>query len=228
VTARYTVFFCPDDLSALAEFGNRVLGRLPTGQRVSTSAGDFTDRVTAELLASTPAHYGFHATLKAPFELAENFSSSDFLAHVEQFAKQQQPITLHDLKPRALAGFMALAFEMQPIEVVDLACRCVEEFEPYRAELSQIDLDKRKPELLTEQQRDYLYRFGYPFVMQEFRFHMTLTGKFNVSEHTDYIAWLTALYDTLLSDPPVLDRLAIFWQPDRQTAFARIAQFPFS
>ena len=227
MSARYAVFFCPDDHSELAQFGNRVLGRNAKGDALAPVDGDFPDRAIAATLSQTPAHYGFHATLKAPFELAAHSSQLELLSHTEALASAQRPIALNGLRPRLLAGFMALAFDQQPSAVSALASECVQALEPFRSELTEADLIKRKPAQLSEQQKAYLFRYGYPYVLTEFKFHMTLTSKLGTSNYQDYFDWLITLFDQLVPATPTLDRLAVFWQPDRSVAFKRIAQFPF-
>lgn len=228
MSGRYAVFFCPDDASALAAFGQRVLRRTADGCPISASIDDFSDPQLASSLSAIPAHYGFHATLKPPFGLSEGSSVEALLSAVEKLASQQTPIVMHSLRPKMLSKFQALCFDVQPIAIAELAERCVEQFENFRAPLTDEDVRKRCPQNLSETQRDYLYRYGYPYVMSEFRFHMTLTGPVHLTEHANYLSWVEALYNRLVPQAPVLDRLVVFWQPDRSSDFTRLAQFPFS
>ncbi len=227
MSARYAVFFCPDDSTELALFGARVLHRYADGAQVASSADDYPDRQLASELSQTPAHYGFHATLKAPFQLADGFSEVQLLKAVQELAMQQLPISMLTLRPRLLSDFVALGFDAQPQAIAALAECCVIELEPFRAPLTSTDIAKRKPEQLTPSQRAYLSAYGYPYVLAEFRFHMTLTGAVEHASHQSYIDWLSSQYEKLVPNPPMLDRLAVFWQPDRQTPFKRIAQFAF-
>lgn len=225
---RYAVFFSPDDHTDLAIYGQRVLGRNADGHPVRPSRDDFTDPEIAALLSSTPAHYGFHATLKAPFCLCDALTERDLLSAVETLAVKQASIIMDSLHPKMLSDFVALAFDRQPPAIEKLAAECVELLEPLRAPLTPEDLLKRNPDKLSDTQKKYLYQFGYPFVMSEFRFHMTLTGSFDAVEHANYLNWLQCFYKRCVHTAPVLDRLAVFWQPDRATAFTRLAQFPFT
>ena len=58
-----------------------------------------------------------------------------------------------------------------------LAADLVRATNPFRAALSQADLDRRRAAGLTPHQDALLTEWGYPFVMDEFRFHITLSGK---------------------------------------------------
>ena len=226
--ARYAVFYCPEDSSELGLYGQQVLGRSADGQVLESAYGDCPDWQQASALSATPAHYGFHATLKAPFHLAECVSEQQLLDAVETLACRQTVIAMQTIRPRLLSGFVALTLQPQSQAIATLAELCVTQFEPYRAPLSQDDILKRKPDQLTERQREYLYQYGYPHVMSEFRFHMTLSGQIVPGEHEEHVRWLTELFDKHVLKTPVLDRLAVFWQPDRETPFVRLAQFAFS
>lgn len=239
MTARYAIYFSPGDDTELASFGAYALGRVPNGseifgQKESVQSKDvlsdnrfFSDQLTAANLRATPAHYGFHATLKAPFQLKETTNENDFLLSVNAFSRMQKGVCLETLLPRKLAGFMALTLESQPASLSELAAQCVRTFEPFRAALTESDVRKRQPENLNDQQKAYLFEFGYPYVLREFRFHMTLTGALVDSKYEDYTAWLVELYSELVREIPVLDRLAVFKQPDRSSPFIRLAEFPF-
>jgi len=225
---RYAVFFCPADNSELGLYGQQALGRSADGQVPDWAFANSPDRQLALALTATPAHYGFHATLKAPFHLAEQATEQQLLEAVEMLASRQSAIALHTLEPRLLSGFMALTLSSQPPAISSLAEQCVKQIERFRAPLSAEDIRKRNPVQLSEQQREYLYQYGYPYVMGEFRFHMTLTGKVSADLHALHIRWLNELYDTQLTKTPVLDRLAVFRQPDRETSFSRLVEFAFN
>ena len=228
MSGRYAVFFCPEDSTPLALYGERVLGRTAIGNTVPASEDDYPDRTLAASYAATPAHYGFHATLKAPFHLREGKSEDALLRAVDALAQRQSPIVMHSLEPRMMSGFASLLFADQPDSVKQLSSQCVEQLEEFRAPLTAEDIQRRNPEALSKMQQFYLHQYGYPFVMSEFQFHMTLTGSRHSTMDTEYFSWLSALYDRLVTSPPLLDRLAVFWQTDRTSRFVRLAQFPFN
>ena len=61
--------------------------------------------------------------------------------------------------------------------VADLAQACVETFEPFRAPLAEEELARRRAVPLSARQEANLERWGYPYVAEDFRFHMTLTAR---------------------------------------------------
>ena len=79
---------------------------------------------------------------------------------------------------------------------------------------------------LSERQVELLDLWGYPYVLDEFRFHMTLTGPLS-STHADTIRKLAeSFFKNALADPLSLMGLALFHQSDRSTAFRAVEFFP--
>ena len=230
MTARYAIYFAPEDSSELGLFGATVL------RRRSLDASDWLNPqlavefpqplVWAEQIRQ-PAHYGFHATLKAPFELAEGQNSDNLLSDFTEFSQTQHSVVLEGLGPVRTCRYDALAFDSQPTAVRQLAKECVTRFEKYRAPLTPTDLERRNPASLSDNLLENLNRYGYPHVMDEFNFHMTLSGQ-NTHENNAYFEWLCALYKSMVTKPPLLDRLCVFYQPDRSTPFVRIKECVFS
>ena len=122
--------------------------------------------------------------------------------------------------------YHSLAFEQQPEPLRQMAAACVQQFEPFRAPLTEADIKRRDPSSLTPRQQDYLKQYGYPYVLDDFNFHMTLAGATD-NKNSDYLLWLGSLYESIVKETPVLDRLSIFYQPDRNTAFVRKSEFLF-
>ena len=226
MTARYAIYFAPDDDSELGIFGATVL------RRRALDASDWLNpALVVEFPQSSvwsdriqrPAHYGFHATIKAPFELAASQSADDLIKDVAEFCQSCQPVSLQGLAPVRTCRYDALAFAQQPDTLRQLASDCVIRFEKYRAPLTDSDMQRRDPASLTASELTNLKRFGYPYILEDFNFHMTLSGR---NDHNDaaYFSWLNHLYQSMVASTPVLDRLCIFYQPDRTTSFIRIKE----
>lgn len=119
---------------------------------------------------------------------------------------------------------MALTLKNEIDSLSGFALNCVETFEPFRKALSEADLERRKRQALSGRQGALLLEYGYPFVADEFRFHLTLSGK--LSDHdSDYEHWVVSEYDKHINKTPVLDSIAIFTQSNRQTPFVQLAAF---
>jgi len=215
-TPRYALYFAPGEGSELKRFGDAVMQR-------TALANDHPDRLRITEKAS---HYGFHSTLKAPMELAQAVDADDLLQAVDAFTKTQAPIPLSGLAPEVLDGFHALRVPSGN-EVDEFAASVVKTFEAFRAPLTDADRARRNPNALSPTQIQYLDQYGYPFVLDEFRFHMTLSSRITEEAiSASYHQWLSALYSSLVTETPVLDRIAVFFQPNRSTDFTRLAEFP--
>lgn len=229
VTARYAIYFAPDDDSELGVFGATVLRRHaldstdwlnPAMPVEFPQSSVWSDRI------QRPAHYGFHATIKAPFELSKGQVSDNLIADVADFCQSQQTISLDGLAPIRTNRYDALAFEIQPEALRQLASDCVMRFDKYRAPLTDADIVRRDPASLTEREIENMHSFGYPYILDDFNFHMTLSGR-NDHNDADYLSWLRSLYQSMVTTTPLLDRLCVFYQPDRATPFVRIEEFQF-
>jgi hypothetical protein len=218
--ARYAVYIAPPPESALWRFGSAILGY------DAESGADMAQRVPAGIdaerfraLTQDPRVYGFHATIKAPFRLSPRVSEADLLAAFAAFAARRPRFQLPPLVLRAVgrqpgAGAFIALVEREPTPALAALERAtVEAFEPFRAALTEAEYKKRRPERLTSQQRAYLDRYGYPYVFEEFRFHMTLTNRVPEAEVDAVMAGLATLYAEAVPPVPVtIDRLALFKQ----------------
>ncbi len=235
MTARYAIYFSPDDNSELGIYGATVLRRQaenasdwlnPALAVEYPDASGSPDSLDWAAQIKKPAHYGFHATIKAPFELAESQSSDELAEDLKRFCQSKTAITLVGLKPVRSCRYHSLAFDQQPSALPQLAAECVTHFEKYRAPLTNADIERRNPDSLKKSERENLHRYGYPYILEDFNFHMTLSGQ-NKGDDVAYFEWLCDLYQVMVEKPPVFDRLCVFRQPDRQSPFVREAEFFF-
>lgn len=140
-------------------------------------------------LTAKARRYGFHATLKAPFRLAQGATRAALQDQMAQFAAQTAPVVLDGLHLADLDGFLALIPQGDAAPLNAFAARVVQQFDPLRAPLTSADIARRQPDRLSARQRALLDRWGYPFVLDEFRFHMTLTDQLD----PDQAAWVRPL-----------------------------------
>lgn len=221
MSARYAIYFAPAPGSALGEFGASWLGRAadtPTSRPQPLIDGVPAERLRA--LTASPRHYGFHATMKAPFRLAEGVSERALIDALDRFAAARRPIQAPPLQVSDLRGFIALTLSAAYQDVDDLAADCVRAFEPFRAPLSEAEIGKRRQSPLTARQDAQLLGYGYPHIFADFIFHMTLTERLSAPEHTMLLKTLrsrAASCSALASWQ--LDGLAVFVQRDREAPF---------
>ena len=162
----------------------------------------------------SPARYGFHATLKAPFRLKDGVSVDELRHFFREYTARTAGLTIPSLELCRLGRFFALVPGQPAPELTALAANVVKAFEPFRAALTQSDRARRNPDKLTDLQRDYLDTWGYPYVMDEFRFHMTLSGSV-ADAHADAIEpELQSRFAKHLGNPHQIATLALFVEPD--------------
>ena len=222
--SRYAIYFAPAVESPWWHFGARWLGRdelrgaaLPQPGLPEFSASEI-DALTAE-----PRRYGFHATLKAPFALRRNVGEACLLHHVDTLARRLDATPVGTLVPQVFQRFVAL-LPAQPLPAVDaLAARCVLELDLLRAPLDAQEIARRGREPLDAMQRQLLHRYGYPHVLDRYRFHLTLsgpvdvvTGDLLVHRAHEAVAQLNARW------PLLLDRLCVFREEQPGAPFLRI------
>ncbi|KIZ46315.1 DUF1045 domain-containing protein, partial [Rhodopseudomonas palustris] len=141
------------------------------------------------------------------------------------FAAMPRPIPAIVPVVDAIDGFMAVLPAAPSDALKTLAQACVETFDGFRAPLSAQDRARRKPEALTATQLDHLDRWGYPYVMDEFRFHMTLTGRLPVERRAALLALLREHFAALDLAELTLDRIGLFRQDSATTPFQVIGHF---
>ena len=194
-----------------------------------TNSIAFADPARWNALTQVPAKYGFHSTIKAPFELSADSTATELLTATESLCSSLAPVDLPDLCIRSTSASAHIALRgPQSESLLQLTAAVVSDLEDFRAPLMPADIARRRPESLSLRQRHYLDEFGYPFVFDEFNFHMTLTGPLDPVD-ADFIAWLEHRFEEMVPEAAAsLDRLAVYRQTSRETAFVRIAEFPFA
>ena len=175
-----------------------------------------------------PRRYGFHATLKAPFHLAEGASEAGLVESARSFALRRGPVVSGATEVATLGSFIALVPIAQSDDLTALASACVVAFEPFRAPLSQEDRARRRPEQLDDRGRDHLDRYGYPYVFDRFRFHMTLSGALDEAMREATRSAIAAVLRDVVPTNLTIDRIAVFRQAERRSAFTVLETFPLA
>jgi putative phosphonate metabolism protein len=175
---RVAIYAAPHPDDPLWAFGSRVLGYdAVSGALLPSPPPLRLDQACWDDLTAEPRRYGFHATLKAPFRLADGHSPDKLSAALSSYGAERRALAPFRLEIRAIGEFLALVPESAPEALGRLAADIVISFDGFRAELSQAERERRLAARLDARQKDYLDRYGYPYVLEEFRFHMSLTGK---------------------------------------------------
>ncbi len=171
---RYAIYYLPEDTTPLWRFGSAIVGYDSVSRKL-VEQPHLETLHDLSVITQEPRTYGFHATLKAPFRLAQGASEATLIEAAQCWASQERAIEIGDLDVRALGTFVALTPSPND-QLRDFAARCVQAFEPFRAPMTIDERAKRLRTPLTPRQIDLMDTWGYPYVFDEFRFHMTLTS----------------------------------------------------
>ncbi|WP_180898585.1 DUF1045 domain-containing protein [Martelella soudanensis] len=217
---RYAIYFTPAIDHPLTIAAGRWLGydafageERPFPDSIALPSG----RMSAVTAAA--ARYGFHATLKAPFRLADNTTPAALEAAFDVFCRKHGPFDIPELKLGKLGRFHALVPARENETLRDFAADVVRYFEPMRAPLANEEIARRKPDDLSDEERDNLERWGYPYVFDAFRFHMTLTGPVS---GTDAHVIETAIEDyfaPFVGEPLEISGIGLFMEERRGAPF---------
>ena len=163
-------------------------------------------------------HYGFHGTLKPPMALAGGRTADGLSAALAQFAAEVPALPPVALQVATLGGFLALVPREPAPALLKLADLAVERFDRFRAPPSADEIARRRRVPLSTRQEAHLARWGYPYVFDEFRYHMTLTARLPDAERPRMAAYLADLLAPALAEPVPLT-LALFTQPAPDAPF---------
>lgn len=220
---RYAIYYVAAPGTDLDRFGASLLGYDAHGGGDLPFPDGVMHRPDWRNLTQDPRKYGFHATLKAPFSLARGKTEAELLAACEAFACLPRPIPVIGPVVDSISGFIAVVPAERSAELERLAADCTKEFDSFRAALTPDDRARRNPAALTPRQREHLDRWGYPYVMEDFRFHMTLTGRLDAAQREAVLAILRTRFAGLGLKALAIDRIAVFRQESAESRF-RVVQ----
>jgi len=226
---RYAIYYAPDIGSALDTFGHTWLGlrgREALAAAVGTSSKVALDRI--DQLTESPRRYGFHGTLKPPFELNPANRAAGLIEAAHVFARSRAPIQLPPLELAVIGKFIALTPIAESAALERLAAACVRAFEGFRTPLNRQQEEDYKLNKLTVHQEQMLEHWGYPYVMEEFRFHISLTDRIDDDAERDAVMDLLAtLAAPVLGEPILIRDLVVFAQDALGQPMKAIERIPF-
>lgn len=206
---RYAIYYAPDD-GPLADFGAEWLGWDAQRGEDRTPPDYIGLPQPAADITATPRKYGFHATIKPPFSLAKGETVAALHGAMTDLARGLAPVRLDGLDLSQLGHFLALTPKGPTTQLAFLASRVVTELDDFRAPPTEAEIARRNPDRLSDRQRALLARWGYPYVMEEFRFHMTLSGPLTEKDAATTRATLRPMLEPLLPAPFTIRHLCLF------------------
>lgn len=226
-TARYALYFRPPENALLTALGDRWLGRVPiTGTPLPDPPVGIQPKLWSEWTGA-PRLYGLHATLKPPFRLVPGTDRAALVEALKSFAATRHGFELPGLDIRAIGRFLALVPSSPAPEIDALSADCVRVFDRFRAHPDAAELARRRAAGLTPRQEEALVKWGYPYVLQDFRFHITLTGPLGPDALQAATAYLKEYFGAQLGRPVPVDGLCLFEQAAPGRPFERTMRCPF-
>lgn len=209
---RFAVYFAPSASHPLWRVGCAWLGRDPA------DVANVAVTPPARSDVADPWRYGFHATLKAPMRLAAGANESAWVDAVARVARTHRVFALPALEVADLADFIALrpaAALVRTHPLWRLADDCVIALDAWRAASTQAERTRQMKPGLNDRQRSHVERHGYAFVLDDWRFHMTLSDSLPAADPRR--ARLRALardhFKAALAEPLLCEDLCVFVEP---------------
>jgi hypothetical protein len=231
--ARFALYYAPPVASRWWSCGCSWLERDPErGERLEGPRLAGLSRPLAEL-TSEPRRYGWHATLVPPFRLVPGVTVEQLVGAARDWAARQRPQTLA-VQVARVGGFMAVVPRGPPgvpgiprhAALEALAADALRILNLMRAAPGPDEVMRRKAPGLSSRQSALLDAWGYPYVLDEFRFHMTLSNRIEGEDAPVIQAWWEERLPNL--GPLPIDGAAVFVQPGPDTEFLLWERLPFS
>lgn len=218
---RCAVYFVPEIHSAWWQAGSTWLGRCAaTGQPMTQPSVLGISQEAQWACTSDPRRYGWHATLKAPFKIRPGDNLRSVMSALRDLARTLPAFDLPPLQVSSAGDFLALRPVGDVSHINSTAAACVMGLHRFASPLSEADLARRRQASLTPEQDKLLMAWGYPYVLDAFEFHLSLTGRLDGMSHDERTAWQQAA-QAYFEHLPVcrFDRLALFVEPERGADF---------
>jgi hypothetical protein len=217
MSERFAIYFAPAADHALTKRGNAWLE--------GGAAADGIDGKALQEATKQARSYGFHATLKAPMRLADGYFRADLEQALSDFSRDEPPVAIGKMQVAILSGFLALIPKEQSMALADFAATCVTIFDRFRAPMSEAEKARRQPAKLSGRQQVLLEQYGYPYVMEEFRFHMTLCDRLQPETQETMLKAAEKWMAPALGEAVMLDRIVLFHQARSGAPFQRLGDY---
>lgn len=227
---RCAVYFAPQPDSPWGLTGSHWLGRCAaTGKSLPMPVIDGVPEQVHQACTAEPRRYGWHATLKAPFALQPGQDLTSVCSWLQLLAREFKAFTLPALRVGMMGNFLALRPEHPSQSLQEVADACVTRMQHLALPLSESELARRRQKPLSMEQDQLLLRWGYPWVLEHFRFHFSLTGSLDGMQPQMREALIAAAVAHFENLPECrFDRLSLFAEPENGANFELIEQVTLS
>jgi hypothetical protein len=214
---RYAIYWTPEPGSAFEAFGAAWFGGENCG----------LDLELAARAKRAPARYGLHATLKAPFRPCSGATIDDMQRALDAFCRIRRAPEASPLGFIRHQRYVVLSPGGRTAAIDWLAAECVTHFDGFRAPLTDADRAAREIDTMTDRERAHLEDFGYPYVLSEFRFHVSLAGPLETGEADAVRRALEPHLAPMLREPFRVEALTLLGEPEGGGAFQILSRHRF-
>lgn len=209
---RYAIYYAPPADAGWSKWATGWLGwDMEAGREAAPPEAGALD---VAAITATPRKYGLHATMKPPMRLADGTNDAQLRAACAALAATRTPVTLDGLQIDRLGRFLALRPVGDVTALNALAAACVTELDAFRAPAPDGEVAKRRTAGLSAEQDTNIVEWGYPYVLDQFRFHITLTGKLPKGDLPAVEDYLASELAPLLPQPFVINDLALMGEAE--------------
>ncbi len=206
---RIALYAVPAPHTPLARFGHAWLG-----WDCETACETRHPRIArlpapVEQITAVPRKYGFHGTLRAPFRLVADSHRQALRAAVAKLAGGRPRVDVGRLVVSTIGPFVALTPQGRCAALDDLAACVVRDLHPFAAAPGEDELARRRKAGLSPAQDSLLAKWGYPYVLEEFHFHMTLSGPLDRRAAEALRVVLGEHLEEILAEPFVVEDICL-------------------
>ncbi len=221
---RYALYFVPGQGSLLHRLGSALLGYdIYSEQAVTHPDMVLPEGSSLDGLTTEPRRYGLHATVVAPFFPAKT-NEANLLRAAAHFCQSAPPVPLPRIEVAAHRGFMALRpgrstqDECAAYDALRaLAADAVRFFFPLRLPPQPAETARRLAGKLSPRQAEYARDWGYPYIFEEYDFHITLSGPVQSACAQSLHKVLFHYFEEATAEPLHIDHLCVCRQPVHKT-----------
>ena len=223
--SRYAIYYAPPEGDYLSEFTASWFGWNPhRGTKVSyLKLNDLNFEISA--ITKNPRRYGFHGTLKAPFFLIRSRTVKELKLAILKLSLSVQKVEIKSMILQNLNGFVVITPAMENKAIGRLAKKCVEELDLFREPEPIKKMQMRRSKGLSKSEERLLQKWGYPYVLENFKFHLTMSGKLKPEASQNVIDVLTSELQPVLKKPLLINQICLFGENIRHGNFEIIEKF---
>ena len=233
--SRYAIYYAPPKESSLEEFGRYWFGWDPLNAKLINNKHriNYLNRFGIKNLINIdknvliPKKYGFHGTLIPPFKLNKNYSTNTLFKKTEEIAKKFKKFKFYKFKLKKINNFYAFVQNKKNNNINKLSNRLVRELFKFRSPLTKKEIDRRNPSKLSKLQLNILYKWGYPYIMSEFNFHMTLASEVTGNKLYFELKKIEKNKEIILNEINNFDKIYIFGE-NQNGMFENLENFSLS